>query len=123
MDTINARIRIARERKGWSQTDLANKLGVKPQAVGQWESGLTMPRNKRLPHIADALDVSHDWLVTGKAEDVNTTLSTQEAALVELFRGLTEEQRGIAVRSLEAQKQQNDKILNELSGIRGKRIA
>ena len=47
---------IARYRriKGWTQTDLVERLGVAMYTVQRWEKG-TLPRPKVLPQLAEAL--------------------------------------------------------------------
>ena len=39
MVNIGDNIRIARKRKGFTQEELANQIGVTSQAVSRWESG------------------------------------------------------------------------------------
>ena len=39
-------IRKLRWELGWSQRELAKKLGVTPGSVGQWESSMTKPGRK-----------------------------------------------------------------------------
>ena len=63
---IGARIREARARKGYSQTKLAQLLGIPPQNVSDWERGVVTPSSKNLRKLAEVLEVSLDWLVTGK---------------------------------------------------------
>lgn len=65
MDTMNLRIKYAREALGKTQTELGAAVGVTPQAVQQWESGETAPRGKRIEAIAKALKVSLEWLQLG----------------------------------------------------------
>jgi transcriptional regulator with XRE-family HTH domain len=48
-------IRDAREKLKLNQSQLAELIGVSPQAVQQWESGATQPRGKRLSKIAEVL--------------------------------------------------------------------
>lgn len=64
---IGQRIRILRERKGWTQTELAKALGISPQSVQQWEDPnpdvQVSPRNRRLTHVADVLGVTVPDLV------------------------------------------------------------
>lgn len=48
-------IRDGREKLNLNQSQLAELVGVSPQAVQQWESGATQPRGKRLNKIAEAL--------------------------------------------------------------------
>jgi len=37
-------IRKTREERGWSQTELANKMGVAASQISRWESGRTISR-------------------------------------------------------------------------------
>lgn len=48
-------IREGREKLDLNQSQLAELVGVSPQAVQQWESGATQPRGKRLNKIAKVL--------------------------------------------------------------------
>ncbi len=41
--TPNRRLRYERERRGWSQQDVADKIGTTPLNVGRWERGVTVP--------------------------------------------------------------------------------
>jgi transcriptional regulator with XRE-family HTH domain len=63
--SIGDRIREARKQVGFSQMDLARKVGVTQPAVANWESGVHDPRRLMLAKIADALMVSPDWLASG----------------------------------------------------------
>lgn len=63
--SIGERIREARKELGLNQVDLARKIGVSQPAVANWESGVHDPRRLMLVKIADALQVSADWLASG----------------------------------------------------------
>ena len=45
-------IRQLRQERGWTQLDLAVRLGVSTAAVSKWERGLAAPRWKHLRHLA-----------------------------------------------------------------------
>jgi len=53
---IGQRIRLARERKGWTQLNFAIEAGVSPSSVQRWEAG-KLPRVRRLMELAELLDV------------------------------------------------------------------
>ncbi len=53
-------IRELREGRGWTQLELANKLGVTPATVYNWERGKYEPSASKLRQIAQAFDVSMD---------------------------------------------------------------
>jgi len=52
---VGQRIRMARERKGWTQTELAREVGVADAQISRWETGRTMPRHEALEALAKAL--------------------------------------------------------------------
>ena len=41
---FHIQLRHERERRGWSQADVASKVGSDPKTVGRWEQGKTLPR-------------------------------------------------------------------------------
>jgi len=62
--SIADRLREARKKKGLVQKDVAAHFGISTAAVGQWETGVTVPESGRLPELARLLDVSLDWLAS-----------------------------------------------------------
>ncbi|MFZ4863224.1 helix-turn-helix domain-containing protein [Sphingobacterium sp. Mn56C] len=58
-----------RKEKGWSQTDLATKSGVSREMIGKYERGEAVPSIEAAKKIADAFEVSLDYLV---GEGVNS---------------------------------------------------
>jgi transcriptional regulator with XRE-family HTH domain len=64
--TIGDRIKEKRKTLGLTQLDLASKIGVTDRAVSKWEQGDGNPDVGILPSIASVLDVSLDYLLTGK---------------------------------------------------------
>ena len=75
----------ARDAKAWSQTDLADASGVSRVMIGKYERGEAVPSLDAAKKIADALEVSLDYLV---GEGVNNkfdkkTLKLQEIELIE----------------------------------------
>ncbi len=62
-------IRELREAQGWTQLELANKLGVTPATVYTWERGKFDPRASQLRKLALAFGVRMDDLaLAGDAE-------------------------------------------------------
>ena len=68
--TLGKRIAALRREKGLTQDELAEKLGVSPQAVSKWENDQTCPDISILPLLAKILGVSVDALLTGEAQQV-----------------------------------------------------
>ncbi len=59
---IGDKIRKLRQRDGRKQEDLANALGVSPQAVSRWEANGGYPDLELIPAIANYFNVSIDEL-------------------------------------------------------------
>jgi len=57
MSAFAHRLNRAMKDKKMSQTDLAKKLGVKPQSVQKWCSNITLPRRERMKKIALLFDL------------------------------------------------------------------
>ncbi|MDR0906137.1 MAG: helix-turn-helix domain-containing protein [Oscillospiraceae bacterium] len=56
-------IKRFRMQRGFSQTQLADVLGVSNKAISKWESGSGLPDIAYLVPLADALGVSTDVLL------------------------------------------------------------
>lgn len=68
--TLGDRIAAGREAAGLSQSELAQRLGVRPKTLRDWENDLSEPRANRLQMLAALLGVSLRWLLTGEGDDV-----------------------------------------------------
>src|SRR5262245_2414420 len=62
------RLRQAREDKGMSQAQLAERTGLQPSAVSHFEAGRRSPSFENLSVLADALGVSTDHLLGREAK-------------------------------------------------------
>ena len=63
---LGARIAALRRRKNISQGELARRLQVSPSAVGMYEQGRREPSAELLVRLARELEVSVDYLLTGR---------------------------------------------------------
>lgn len=82
--TFSERLTSARKAKGFTQSDVAEKLNVSFQAVSLWERGETTPEMDKLIDIAALYRVSLDWLLTGKREE-RVLLDFQDSLSDRLF--------------------------------------
>ena len=58
-----------RKKNGWSQEDLADKLGVSRQSVSKWESAQSVPDLQRILEMSRLFNVSTDYLLKDEVED------------------------------------------------------
>ena len=78
MDTIGKRISEYRKKKNLKQDELAEMLGVSPQAVSKWENDLSCPDISLLPELSRILGVSIDEIVQGKKEEPIVSILPEE---------------------------------------------
>lgn len=57
------RIKKAREQKGLTREQLAERIGVSPSAIGKWETGDRTPSSDTLARLSEELGVSTDYLL------------------------------------------------------------
>lgn len=60
---LGQRICTMRMALGWSQVDLARRLGVAKQTVSNWENDNIQPSIEMLVRVAKILNVSTDYLL------------------------------------------------------------
>jgi transcriptional regulator with XRE-family HTH domain len=57
------RLRAARDKRGLNQGDLAKRAGLQASAISHFETGTRKPSFDNLRRLADALDVTTDFLL------------------------------------------------------------
>lgn len=66
---FGARIKDLRKRKGWSQRQLAARVNVRFPQLNKYEAGLHVPPLEKIVELAEILDTTVDFLVTGDREE------------------------------------------------------
>ena len=67
------RIQQLRKRKGISQEELADRIGVSRQAVSKWESGQTSPDLEKIVLLSEFFEVTTDYLLKGASSETAST--------------------------------------------------
>ena len=80
-----------RKKNGWSQEELAEKLGVSRQSVSKWEGAQAVPDLKKILQLSEIFGVSTDYLIRDEIEEA----PTQELAPVD--NGLEETVRSVSM--------------------------
>ena len=62
------KIMTLRKKNGWSQEELAGKLGVSRQSVSKWESGMSIPDLDKILMMSEIFEVSTDFLLKDEIE-------------------------------------------------------
>lgn len=58
-----------RKKAGWSQEDLAEKLGVTRQSVSKWEGAQSVPDMDKVVQMSRLFGVSTDFLLKDELEE------------------------------------------------------
>jgi flagellar biosynthesis component FlhA len=85
------RLAKARKEKGFTQEELALRLGVTPQAVSKWERGAGYPDLELLYHISEVLECATDYLLQRDIHRERLTESNDEQQRKQLLQKLLAE--------------------------------
>lgn len=83
---LGERIKTLRREAGMTQNQLANKLNMNVQQVARYEAGGSIPSAHLLAKMAEILEVSTDYLITGYDKGFSKLANITDAELLELFR-------------------------------------
>ncbi|MGD7045681.1 helix-turn-helix domain-containing protein [Jeotgalibacillus proteolyticus] len=65
---FSERLKSEREKKGWSQAELAEKIHVSRQSVSKWETGKNYPSIEVIMDLSDLFGITIDELLRSDAE-------------------------------------------------------
>ncbi|MER2090077.1 helix-turn-helix domain-containing protein [Sporosarcina sp. JAI121] len=65
---FSERLKREREKRGWSQTELAEKIHVSRQSVSKWETGKNYPSIEVIIDLSDLFGVTIDELLRSDEE-------------------------------------------------------
>lgn len=90
MGLIGSRLKEMRERKGYTQEELAELIGVGQLQMWRWESNKTEPSGEYIAQLSRYLETTADYLL-GLSDDAiphfeDGDLSDMERGLVAAFR-------------------------------------
>lgn len=81
---ISEKVKDLRQARGWTQAELARRMGITRNGINSWEQGLSMPSPSSLVELAKIFSVSTDYLLgVERLETINVTgLDESEVALL-----------------------------------------
>lgn len=65
---LSEKIMELRKNSGWSQEELADRLGISRQPVSKWETGESMPDIDKIIRMSELWNVSTDYLLKENSE-------------------------------------------------------
>lgn len=87
------RLRQAREQLGLTQGELAKRLGCTKSAIGNYENGVSSPKEEILLKLFDVLEVDPNFLFQDSFSLLDDSLSPEEEGLIKKYRALDERGR------------------------------
>lgn len=70
MALVMNNLKLYRKKSGYTQEQIAEKLGVSRQAVAKWENGDSLPDIENVIALADLYEVTVDYLVRNINEPI-----------------------------------------------------
>lgn len=102
LSSFGARLKELRKEKGWTQKELAAKVGIRFSQLNKYEGGLHAPPLDKLLELAETLDTGVDYLLTG---DRSGDTQLRDTRLLERFRAIEDfppEDRETVVKLIDA---------------------
>lgn len=85
-----------RKKKGYTQTDLADKLGISNRTVSKWKTGNGFPDVSLLLPLCEELDISVNELLSGERlakEDYEKKAEVNIVEIIEKIKKVSREER------------------------------
>ena len=98
-----------RKKNGWSQEELADKLGVSRQSVSKWEGAQAVPDMKKIVMMAELFGVSTDYLLRDEIENADPSESTP------IDSGLEETVRSVSLEEASSFLENNERAASRIS--------
>lgn len=89
---VSDRIRLLRERRGLTQSELAKQLGITRSSVNAWEQGISVPSTQYIVELATIFKISTDYLL-GVESTASISVSGLTDEDIELAHSLIERLR------------------------------
>ena len=107
MSTVGSNISILRKKLGWTQEELASKMGYKSKStINKIELGINDIPQSKIVQFADVLGTTPAHLMGWDEEEKNTPeepkLSEGEKLLLDLFRRVPEGQQQLVLQMIRA---------------------
>ena len=69
---------MLRKKEGWSQEELAFRMGVTRQSVSKWEGEQSLPDLDKMIRLSELFGVSLDYLVKDETEKAESPAATDD---------------------------------------------
>jgi len=82
VQSIGERIRILRQKKGWSQSQLAERANIDSRNLSRLETGKAKPKLSTIISLANALSITPNDILLFEYKDNQLALTNELAQLI-----------------------------------------
>lgn len=102
--SFSERLKKARIEKGYSKSDLAKEINVHYSQIGRYEEKGAQPSADILAKLANALEVTSDYLMNGTTDDLANSSLTDKELLnqFKIIEKMTDEKKSVVKIFLDA---------------------
>jgi transcriptional regulator with XRE-family HTH domain len=102
--SFSDRLKKARIEKGYSKSDLAREINVHYSQIGRYEEKGAQPSADILAKLANALEVTSDYLMNGTTDELANSSLTDKELLnqFKMIEKMTEEKKSVVKIFLDA---------------------
>jgi transcriptional regulator with XRE-family HTH domain len=93
MSTLGSRLRDARERKGWTQTDVCKKLKMSNSTLSGYERNYRKPDPDMILTFAELYEVTTDYLHGKTNNPTSAKIIVQPSTAFHDFDNITDEEK------------------------------
>lgn len=99
---FGSRVKEMRKHRHWTQKELANRVGIRFQLLNKYEGGQHIPPAETLIKLADALDTTVDYLLTGDPVKEEPLASANLFRRFKTLETLSDEDRSTVISVIDA---------------------
>ena len=99
---FGARVKQLRKQRHWTQKTLARKVEIRFQLLNKYEGGQHIPSVETLIRLAEALDVSVDYLLTGNPMEDSPLASSRLFQRFKTLESLHQEEQQAVITLIDA---------------------
>lgn len=99
---FGARVKQLRKQRHWTQKELARRVDIRFQLLNKYEGGQHIPSAETLIRLAEALDTSLDYLLTGNPVEDSPLASSRLFQRFKTLEGLAKEDQDAVITLIDA---------------------
>ncbi|EIC4353504.1 helix-turn-helix domain-containing protein [Salmonella enterica] len=117
LDIITYRIKKVLTDEGWSQSELARRIGISQQTVQKWVSGITSPTTSNMDKLSEITGYPIYWfMLPPEGDDQVVTpdsmkIGTIQQDLLRTFNAFPEEEQESMLKEMKMKKEEMEKTI------------